>query len=1621
MSLTKNQNHSKYFPLLLGAILIVGALVSGWCASYTQEQMRAELLGKAGLLADALNPELIKKLSGSPLDLENPIYQRLKNQLSAYQHADSAVDSVALLGRRQDASLFFFADGEDHASRQHSGPGQPFDEASHITAQVFAAQHEVIEGPITDQLGTWVTALVPIQDPQASIVTLATQDDARTLVEEARAYYHQHGREKLLAELNNPQGLFRKKDLYAFAYNRDMVMLAHPTRPQLVGQHLRDKKDWPGGKFFRREIQNIVKHSGSGWVNYEYQNPVNLQREPKTTFALGVDDLIICAGAYRGQGEVLAVVALKINAAHWARGQLEAALVPAVLTLFLLAALGAGARLWQRPEIYARLPHSLRHPSTVIVLLCGVISSLGAVYVVDLVEQRERQLAFEQLARVRTAKVEKEIFRTIVSGLSSLAGFYAHSTQVTAHEYKNFITYLPRDPWVRFWAWAPPVPAMDKTAFEQRLRFNTGVSNVTVWQADAAGQTVPATASLIYYPLEYVEPRHLNAAAPGYNLAADPQIRAVIDEARRTGLMTMSAPVTLPTSISSHRLLLLLEGVNSSEYSARLRGLVVAGLNLDFVLHEADSRAKVHLVLEAVGPAGELEILASSQPAALKTAGFNFIRPFFLLNQSFQVRANASPAFMARSPRVAGLSVLAFSLALTASLALATHLAARRREQLELLVRARTRDLEESETLQRLLLENLDVGVMIIDPQTRQIERVNPYVARLSGVAPELLLGQPCHQRLCTAAENACPVCDLGQQIDASERIFLRADGSQVPVLKTVKTIMLGGTEKLLECFVDLSTLKQVEQQLRDEQRRLERIIEGTHAGTWQWQVSSGELLINEVGVALLGYDAASRPAPQIDAWQALLHPKDLLRLRGKIARHFAGTLAHLDCQARFKHRQGQWLWVQIRGRVLDFNEKGQPRTMFGTFVDVSVQKKIEKHLLQLNARLQDEMQHVAELADAAEAANQAKSEFLANMSHEIRTPLNGVIGMNALLLDSGLNDEQRKYAELAGSSGENLLRLVNNILDFSKIEAQQMELEIIDFDLAAFLDDLAATMAIQAHQKNLELLCYAEIDVPSLLRGDPGRLRQILTNLLGNALKFTEKGEVVVRTTLERAEDALVVLKFSVRDTGVGIPADTAERLFEKFTQADTSTTRKYGGTGLGLAISKQLAELMHGQIGARPLADGTEFWFTARFERQEAKEQPAAPTAYLPPMDGLRVLIVDDNATNREILKVRLNEWQMCPVEAEDGATAFALLEQAMKDENPFALALIDMQMPQMDGAEFGRRVRADARFSKLRMVMLTSLATPGDANYFADIGFAGYLGKPLNHQDLKSLLALVMAENLAAKQAQKPILTRHTRRETSPLAVFSPATLLLAEDNLINQKVATALLQKLGLSVDLAANGIEALEALQQKDYSLVLMDVQMPHMDGLEATRAIRAEGSTVRDPRLPIVALTANAMASDRQQCLTAGMNDFLTKPLTLQALQQTLEKYLPTLEMLKPQVANISPLAGVVFDLEGFLARIGGDRELAITICQGVAAGAAETLANLEQACTAGTLAALQLQAHSIKGAAANIGAEALREIAGKMEKFAQEGNLAESRALLPELKTTYATSLEEIRRQLNF
>ena len=704
-------------------------------------------------------------------------------------------------------------------------------------------------------------------------------------------------------------------------------------------------------------------------------------------------------------------------------------------------------------------------------------------------------------------------------------------------------------------------------------------------------------------------------------------------------------------------------------------------------------------------------------------------------------------------------------------------------------------------------------------------------------------------------------------------------------------------------------------------------------------------------------------------------------------------------------------------GEAIDLNlaitllrdEKGEVIGTTSIYRDITVEKRMAADVEQAMLR--------------AEAANRAKSEFLANMSHEIRTPMNGVIGMTGLLLDTELNEEQRQYANIAYASGESLLRLINDILDFSKIEAGKLELETLDFDLRALLDDFAAMMAERVQGKGLEFICAAATDVPSYLRGDPGRLRQVLTNLAGNAVKFTHQGEIAVRVNLVSETEAEAVVRFSVKDTGIGVPADKKGILFQKFTQADASTTRKYGGTGLGLAISKQLAEMMGGEIGIESEGGrGSEFWFTVRLAKQHKLERIEVPSAVI---RGAHILVVDDNATNREVLAAQLRNWGVRSEEVPDGPSALQSLYRARDAGDPFQAAILDMQMPGMDGETLGRVIKIDEKLKNTRLVMMTSIGQRGDAKLMEEVGFAAYLIKPVRQADLFEVLSVVLAGESVPRAAQ-PLVTRHSIRELRRGAV----RILLAEDNVTNQEVALGILKKLGLRADAVANGAEAVKSLETLPYDLVLMDVQMPVMDGLSATRIIRDPQSAVRNHHIPVIAMTAYAMKGDREKCLEAGMNDYVSKPVEPQALADMLEKWLPkdkavTQEQTPVNAKGTLPVSvpepeAQVFDKAGVMVRLMYDEDLARKVIGRFMDDTPKRIEVLRGHIKAGEAPSAERQAHTIKGASATCGGEALRAVALKMEEAARAGDLESVAARLPELDMQFIRLKEAMNGFIN-
>ena len=717
----------------------------------------------------------------------------------------------------------------------------------------------------------------------------------------------------------------------------------------------------------------------------------------------------------------------------------------------------------------------------------------------------------------------------------------------------------------------------------------------------------------------------------------------------------------------------------------------------------------------------------------------------------------------------------------------------------------------------------------------------------------------------------------------------------------------------------------------------------------------------------------------------------------------------------------------------IHIREKERDKAEEGLRESTDTLEQANKQINEANRQLKHAVEHANQMTLQAKTANIAKSEFLANMSHEIRTPMNGVIGMTGMLLETELTAEQHEYAEIVRNSGDALLGVINQILDFSKIEAGKLDLEILDFDLRTTLEDMTDTLAITANSKGLELACVINHDLPALVRGDPGRLRQILVNLSGNAIKFTKQGEVVIRASVQEEDNTHVTVRFSVSDTGIGIPADRMNVLFEAFSQVDASTTRKYGGTGLGLTISKQLAEMMGGQIGVESKEEkGTTFWFTAVFEKQ--LEGLEAEYVVSGEIEDKHILIVDDNDTKRQVLKEQLKLCGCAFDEASNGSEALDKLRLAASAGNPFHFAIVDMQMPEMDGETFGDKIKEDPDLKSTILIMLTSIGQRGDAKRAKEIGFAAYLTKPVKRSQLYECLksAVGLPTDVAAK-ASRPIVTRHTISEDRKQKI----RILLAEDNIVNQKVAMAILKKLGYHADAVANGKEAVSALEMIHYDLVFMDVQMPVMDGLEATREIRkreeefkAQSSklkakdaassdklsalsfqhSARLERVPITAMTAHAVAEHRQQCIDAGMDDYVSKPVNPEELIEVIERQISgSAELVKPAApVETQPLEEDVFDRLALLERVGGDKDLLNEIIAMFIEDIPVQLEELKQGIKENDAAVIRGQGHKIKGASATVGAEAMRQAAHEIELAGTDGKLDSVSGLVVKLEQEF-------------
>ena len=871
-----------------------------------------------------------------------------------------------------------------------------------------------------------------------------------------------------------------------------------------------------------------------------------------------------------------------------------------------------------------------------------------------------------------------------------------------------------------------------------------------------------------------------------------------------------------------------------------------------------------------------------------------------------------------------------------------------------------------------------------------------------------------------------------------------RKDGVLVPMEVTAMYIEFAGAAYDVAFARDITERKRVEEELREGRERLDFVLKSAEVGAWEWDLVTNVTTWDETLAGLLDLPVEARRG----TWQSFdpsIHPDDL-ELVDAVVQDVLRSDVPYQVEYRVLHADGRVTYVEERGRVTR-DEGGTPVRLSGVTWDVTQRREMEGSLRlakdeaeAASRELEVAARRANELALDAEAANAAKSAFLANMSHEIRTPMNGVIGMTTLLLDTDLDEEQRDYALTVQNSAEALLTVINDILDFSKIEAGKLDLETLDFDVRSTVEDTCDLPALHAAGKGLELTALVEADVPSALRGDPGRLRQVITNLLGNAIKFTERGEVALSVGLVSESEAQVVLRFEVSDTGIGIAAEQREQLFEAFTQADASTTRRYGGTGLGLTISRRLVELMGGEIGVDSTpGKGSTFWFTGRFGRQDASVLEVSAETLPVDVAGVRVLAVDDNRTNRKVVAGMLDAWRCRHTEVEGAQAALATMREACASGDPFRVVILDMMMPEMDGEALGAAIKSDPALAASDLIMMTSMGTRGDAGRLEALGFAAYLTKPVKQSQLFDCLMVVLHRRDRAQPAVAPrIVTRHALAERRKRTV----RILLAEDNAVNRRVALKTLERLGYRADAVVNGAEALEALARRRYDVVLMDVQMPEVDGMEAARLVRDPGSDVLDHAVPIVALTAHARSEDRVACLAAGMDDYLSKPIRPEQLAAVLARWTrrdqraeltvglaprsraaapsatgPAVETSQVPGARAGAAEGApVFDERVLLELLGGDREAVAEILDEYVTDAPRQVVALRKAVLAGDAELARRHAHTLKGASANVGAESVRDAAFRLERAAGNGSVEEGAGLVAAVESELGRLIDAVR-----
>ena len=893
-------------------------------------------------------------------------------------------------------------------------------------------------------------------------------------------------------------------------------------------------------------------------------------------------------------------------------------------------------------------------------------------------------------------------------------------------------------------------------------------------------------------------------------------------------------------------------------------------------------------------------------------------------------------------------------------------------------------------------------GIMVVDARGGLIAFANGAAVEMLRVPSDKIFGtsffdyvDPDERQSVAVHLNWRRSGDTGMQRFTQR--FCCGDGTETWALVSASVLVdeKGKYSGTLAMMTDISAVIIAERVARENEMRWNLALNASRQGVFDVDCKTNKIYSSPLLKEMLGYseqdDVSDDPS-----WQKRIHPDDRTRVAAELDDYLSRRSSSFTSEFRLKLDDGE-KWVVARGKAA-FDAEDRPIRMVGSVDDITGRKMAEL-----------ELYHAKE---SAERANVTKSEFLANMSHEIRTPLNGVIGMTELALDTKLDPEQREYLQTIELSASTLLKVINDILDFSKIEAGRIELDVIEFNLRDCVEEALKTLALRADEKEVELLCDIAPEVPHWIASDPTRLGQIILNLVGNAIKFTAQGEVALQVRAEDGEGECRTLRITVSDTGIGIPEEKQKLIFDPFTQADNSTTRDYGGTGLGLTITARLVSMLGGKIWleSEP-GKGSKFHFTIQV--RAVPRTPAVETLVdANGLRNLRVLVVDDNSTNRRILQDMLRRWEVETTVVESAARALKELTAAREQNRGFQVVLTDMQMPEMDGFHLVEEIRRNPGLAKTSIMMLSSAHHGGFAEQCRSLGITSYLFKPIRKKELLSaLLGILRPEMRPPKPA--PV------AEPIPQDDLAGARILLAEDNRVNQTVAVRMLNKMGHSVTIANTGFEVLAQLESGTFDLVLMDVQMPGMDGFTATRAIRRL-SAKKSARVPIVAMTAHAMRGDRERCLEVGMNGYIAKPIKASELRAVIDEALPPRKA-QQEKAGVRPNGSNVctpkpaFDRALLVSRLGGDEALAQEIIGIFLSEAPASLQKMHNALTESNAREIERIAHGLKGELGYLGVEAVSRTAGELERAGHDGDLDRAGLLLALFEVAMSSLIEAL------